>query len=161
MAELSERHEIQIRGRDGIIVFIADSEDGRLVIRQIPVGRKSKDVCSITLADPDELRSFFKGLRRIIASLEHGSDVVAETSPADSRHAIGRRPRDEDREAVVAQARERNPHAFALWTKQEEQEVKRRFEQGEKVQHIAQAHQRSPRAIELRLQRLGLLPPSP
>jgi hypothetical protein len=142
----------------------ANSEDGRLVIRQIPDGRRSKDVCSITLAAPNELRAFFKGLRRIVASLEHGADVVAgdEPVPAQSQRAIGQRQRDEDREAVVAQARERNAQAFAPWSKQEEEEVKRRFERGETVQHIARAHKRSPRAIELRLQRLGLLsPPAP
>jgi hypothetical protein len=32
MADVSERHAIRIRGRDHTIVFIADSEDGRLVI---------------------------------------------------------------------------------------------------------------------------------
>jgi hypothetical protein len=88
------------------------------------------------------------------------ADAAAETPFAENRHAIGQRPRDEDWEAVVAQTRERNPQAFAPWTKQEDQEVKRRFEQVEKMQHIARAHQRSPRAIELRLQRLGLLPPA-
>jgi DNA-binding NarL/FixJ family response regulator len=61
---------------------------------------------------------------------------------------------------VIAQAREKNAQAFAPWTKQEEQEVKRRFEQGESLQHIARTQKRSPRAIELRLQRLGLLPPA-
>jgi DNA-binding NarL/FixJ family response regulator len=160
IAELSERHEIQIRGRGATIVFIANSEDGRLVIRRIPDSRRPKDVCSITLADPDELRAFFKGLRRIVASLEH-ADVVTGDEPAaaQSQRAIGQRQRDEDREAVIAQAREKNAQAFAPWTKQEEQEVKRRFERGENVQHIARAHKRSPRAIELRLQRLAVLPP--
>jgi hypothetical protein len=139
MAEFAERHEIQVRGHDGTIVFTADSRDGRLVIRQIPDGRKSKDVCSITLADPDELRAFFKGLRKIIASLGHGPDLVAENEPATaaSRRAIGQRQigqhqigqpqHDDDREAMVAQAREKNAQAFAPWTKQEEQEVNRRL----------------------------------
>jgi hypothetical protein len=62
MAELAERQEITIRGHDGTIVFTADSADGRLVIRQIPERRKSKNICSITLADPNELRAFFKGI---------------------------------------------------------------------------------------------------
>jgi hypothetical protein len=52
MPDLSERHEIRIRGRDQVIIFIADSEDGRLVIRQEPAGKKSKAVCAITLSDP-------------------------------------------------------------------------------------------------------------
>jgi hypothetical protein len=43
MAELAERHEIQIRGHGGTIVFTADSEDGRLVIRQIPEGWAHSD----------------------------------------------------------------------------------------------------------------------
>jgi len=68
MPDISERHEIRIRGRDHTIVFIADSQDGRLVIRQEPDGKKSKEVCAITLSDPDEL-PFFKGLRRILSSL--------------------------------------------------------------------------------------------
>jgi hypothetical protein len=68
MPDVSERHEIRIRGRDHTIVFIADSEDGRLIIRQEPDGKKSKDVCAITLSDPDELRAFFKGLRRMLES---------------------------------------------------------------------------------------------
>jgi|GEM_PF-2318117 len=71
MPDISERHEIRIRGRDHTIVFIADSQDGRLVIRQEPDGKKSKEVCAITLSDPDELRAFFKGLRRILSSLGH------------------------------------------------------------------------------------------
>jgi len=43
MPDISERHEIRIRGRDHTIVFIADSQDGRLVIRQEPDGKKSKE----------------------------------------------------------------------------------------------------------------------
>ena len=106
-------------------------------------------------------QAFFKGLRRLVASLDR-ADVVAGDEPAAARsqRAIGQRQRDDDREAVIAQAREKNAQAFAPWTKQEEEEVKRRFERGENVQHIARAHKRSPRAIELRLQRLGLLPPA-
>ena len=53
MPDISERNEIRIRGRDHTIVFIADSQDGRLVIRQEPDGKKSKEVCAITLSDPD------------------------------------------------------------------------------------------------------------
>jgi len=69
-------------------------------------------------------------------------------------------PRDtKEREALVAQARQRNPQAFAPWTKEEEEEIRRRHAGGESIQTIASARQRSPRAIELRLQRLGVLPP--
>jgi hypothetical protein len=74
MPELSKRHEIRIRGKDYTIIFIADSQDSRLVIRQEPDGKKSKNVYAITLSDPDELRAFFKGLSRILSSLGHAVD---------------------------------------------------------------------------------------
>ena len=81
MAELSERHEVRLRGRDKTIYFIADSDDGRLIIRQESEGKKPKDVCSITLSDPDELRGFFKGLRRIMTSLGVSVDAGPEAPP--------------------------------------------------------------------------------
>jgi hypothetical protein len=58
------------------------------------------------------------------------SDVLAGDEPAAARsqRAIGQRQRDENREAVIAQVGEKNAQAFAPWTKQEEEEVKRRFE---------------------------------
>ena len=160
MPKIAERHEIRIRGRDQVIVFIADSEDGRLVIRQEPEGKKSKEVCAITLSDPDELRAFFKGLRRILASMGHAvdsGDAPGVARRANLRVVNGRK--EDERDAVVAQARQRNPQAFAPWTKEEEQEIRRRHEAGESIQAIARAHKRSPRAIELRLQRLGVAAP--
>jgi hypothetical protein len=165
MAEISERHEVRVRGRDGTIVFVADSHDGRLIIRQETEGQKGSEVCAITLSDPDELRGFFDGLRRVLSSLEE------QPGPAATPEAAGGRPpgaprggpvparSPDEREAVIAQARQRNPQAFAPWTKDEEQQVRQRYEGGETVSAIARAHRRSPRAIELRLQKLGVLPP--
>jgi hypothetical protein len=158
MAKLSERHEVRVRGHDKSIVFLADSEGSRLVIRQEPDGGKAKEVCSITLSDPDELNGFFKGLRRILQSLHQGE---AGEEPVDAVPARLAKPKqDEDeREAIIEQARQRNAQAFAPWTKDEEREIRRRHEAGESLQSIARAHKRSPRAIQLRLQRMGVLPP--
>jgi DNA-binding NarL/FixJ family response regulator len=61
---------------------------------------------------------------------------------------------------MVAAARARNAQAFAPWSKDEEQEILRRFKAGDSVEAIAKARKRSVRAIELRLQRLGALPPA-
>jgi hypothetical protein len=157
MPDISERHEIRIRGRDHTIVFIADSEDGRLVIRQEPDGKKSKEVCAITLSDPDELRAFFKGLGRILSSLGYAveSGAAPRVTPRGKLRVVAGGRQDE-RDAVVAQARQRNPQAFAPWTREEEQQIRKRHEAGESIQSIARAHKRSPRAIELRLQRLGV-----
>jgi hypothetical protein len=54
--------------------------------------------------------------------------------------------------------RQKNPQAFAPWTPEEEQKINKRFQAAETPQAIARAHKRSPRAMKLRLQRLGLLP---
>lgn len=167
MAELSERHEVRLRGRDKTITFIADSDDGRLVIRQEPDGKKPKDVCAITLSDPEELRGFFKGLRRIMTSL--GVSVDGDAPPPPKQRALSRPEPDDgapdsepepERDALIAEARQRNAQAFAPWTQDEEQDVRRLYEAGKTVEAIARTQKRSRRAIELRLQRLGLLPPS-
>ena len=86
MAELSERHEVRVRGRDQTIVFLVDSQDGRLVIRQEREGETPTEVCAITLSNPDELQTFFQGLRRILASLEYREPA----SPASSSGSRGR-----------------------------------------------------------------------
>jgi hypothetical protein len=168
MAELSERHEVRLRGNDKTITFIADSDDGRLVIRQEDDDKKAKDVCSITLSDPDELRGFFKGLRRMMASLgvsvESGGSLPPKPKaiPAPKRDVVAPRRDDTtpEREAIIAEARQRNAQAFAPWTEEEEQDVRRLYEAGKTIEAIARMQKRSPRAIELRLQRLGLLPHS-
>jgi hypothetical protein len=151
--DLFERHEVRVRARNQMVVFTADSEDGRLVIRQEPDDKKPKEICAITLSNADELRAFFKGLGRIMASLGE----VTEPTPQPSQ-SHGAPQAQDDRDALMAKARQRNPHAFAPWTKEEEQAMRRRYEAGESVEAIARAHKRSPRAIELRLQRLGLIP---
>jgi hypothetical protein len=158
MAELSERHEVRVRGKDNTVVFVADSNDGRLVIRQEWDGKGRKDSCAITLADPSELEGFFKGLRRIMASLGTIEDRSPAAAPRLKSGAAPAAARDDEREALVAKARQRNPQAFAPWTKEEEQEVAKRYRAGESIEAIARSRRRSPRAIELRLQRLSLMP---
>jgi len=82
MADLSERHEVRVRAGDSTIVFTADSEDGRLCIRQEPDGGKGDEGCSIALSDPGELEAFFKGLRRVLSSLpQDTAPRVKEESP--------------------------------------------------------------------------------
>ena len=148
VAALSEHHEVRVRGRGQTVVFVGDSDDGRLIIRQETEGKKPKEVCSITLSDPDELRAFFKGLRRLMASLEY-------VGPRPSAAAGGGGPTH----GVLPAVRGEGKPAVAPWTKEEENEICKRYESGETIQSIAGARKRSPRSIELRLQRLGVLPP--
>ena len=76
------RHEVRVRAGDSTIVFTADSEDGRLCIRQEPDGGKGDEGCSIALSDPGELEAFFKGLRRVLSSLpQDTAPRVKEESP--------------------------------------------------------------------------------
>ena len=93
MADLSERHEIRVRAGDSTIVFTAESEDGRLFIRQDPDGGTPGEGCSIALSDPGELAAFFKGLRRILSSL--GPDEAARVE-----EKLQRRPGDKRARAV-------------------------------------------------------------
>jgi hypothetical protein len=155
MPEILEHHEIRVHGSTSTIVFVANSEDGRLTIRQERNGGQTKDVCAISLADADELRAFFKGLRRTLASLGH-----PVTSAEDARQANSRTlpASTDDERDVAAQASQRNPQTFAPWTKREELEIIAEQREGKSIDAIARAHKRSPRAIELRLQRLGVLP---
>jgi hypothetical protein len=161
MAEISERHEVRVRGKDNTVVFTADSADGKLVIRQEWDGKGEKQACAITLADPSELKGFFQGLRRIMASLGRIESAQSPARPQSRRlpgaEAALPEPGTEDREALVAKARTKNPQAFAPWTKKEEEEIARRYRSGKSIEAIARVEKRSARAIELRLERLGLL----
>jgi hypothetical protein len=64
--------------------------------------------------------------RRILSSLGH-------EPKSRNGHAGVRRPRaldgksEEERQAAIAQARQKNPQAFAPWTREEEQEISKRF----------------------------------
>ena len=90
MADMSERHEVRVRTGDSTIVFTADSEDGRLCIRQEPDGGKADEGCSIALSDPAELAAFFGGLRRMLSSLKQDEAPRVGEPPADRDGKSGR-----------------------------------------------------------------------
>lgn len=165
---ISERHEIVVDTDESTFVFTADSRDGRLVIEQRAKrgSGRGKEVCSLSLANPDELEAFFEGLRRVLsapglAPPAGGARAAprATTRPTLSSSGASA-PRDDAREEIVARARGKNPKAFEPWSRAEEEDVQRRYESGESVEAIARAHNRSPKAIQMRLERLGTVPPS-
>jgi len=57
----------------------------------------------------------------------------------------------------LTEMRRKHPRAFAKWTKNEEDQLVRLFQQGESIQKMAVIHQRRPGAIRARLERLGLI----
>jgi hypothetical protein len=164
---ISERHEIVVETDESTFILTADSRDGRLVIEQRRKrgAGKGQEVCSLSLANPDELEAFFDGLRRVLSSpglapvARENAERPAGSRPSSSRAALPG-SRDAQRDEVVARARGRNPKAFEPWSRAEEEEVHRRYQAGESIETIARAHNRSPKAIQMRLERLGALPPS-
>jgi hypothetical protein len=161
---IAERHEIVVETDDSIFVFTADSRDGRLVIQQ----RKKrgsgpgKEVCALSLANPDELEAFFDGLRRVLSSPGLAPPIRQSIEPPNFRRPSTSAPpaaRDQERDEVVARARGKNAKAFEPWSRPQEEDVRRRFQAGESIDAIARAHNRSPKAIQMRLERLGALPP--
>jgi hypothetical protein len=88
--------------------------------------------------------------------LEIGKDII---EPAAAGANLQRTSERRIGTALIEKAQARNPHSFAPWSKVEEQQVRKEYEEGRSVMQIAKEHKRSPRAIELRLQRLGVIPP--
>jgi hypothetical protein len=163
---IQERHEIVVETDQSVFTLTADSRDGRLLIQQRKKnGRSEREICALSLANPHELADFFDGLRRVLSStgirLSEDEARRPQQAPAAlSRPARGTPDKTDDREEVVARARGKNPKAFEPWSPTEEADVRRRYEAGERIEDIARTHNRSPKAIEMRLERMGLLPPA-
>lgn len=176
MADIVERYEVRVEGDEKTFIFMAEPGENRLVIREEDA-ESGEDLCALSLADRDELQGFFEGLRRVLGAARSGGGLTAAwpgsgepdsgrgrlalvsgapareaTSRDDARGASGG---DGDREAVVEAARRRNPNAFKAWSEDEERRVVERYRAGEPVERIAKEHQRSVRAIEMRLRKLG------
>lgn len=58
---------------------------------------------------------------------------------------------------MISRARARNPNAFKGWSKSEEADLRPRFQKGESTA-IARSLQRSEKATDMRLKRMGLSP---
>src|SRR5688500_6415762 len=95
-----ERHEVRVRGQDQTIVFLADSEDGRLIIWLDPDSRTAKDVCQTAMSNPDDHRAFCKGLRRILASFGNQVEPVEPPPTKRGKLPAAESAQDDDREAV-------------------------------------------------------------
>jgi hypothetical protein len=171
VTQISERHEVRVEGGGRTFVFLAEPGEGRLVIREEEDG---EEICSLTLGDPEELAGFIEGLRRVfratgLAKVARGEvdegppkharkrlPGVMEPPPDEAQLQLGE-PDDAEREEIIAAARQRNPKAFHPWSADEEREVRERFDRGDSIEAIASDHQRSPRAIEMRLRKMGVL----
>jgi len=99
MSDLTERHEVRVRGTNQTISFVADSDDGRLFIRVEADGKKGKDVCAIRLANPEELHAFFKGLRRIVEALGHNLEPMEGGNRGSAVKPRRTEAREDDRDA--------------------------------------------------------------
>lgn len=182
MPQISERREVRVRADAGTFVFAAEPEAGRLVIREERDEGAEEELCALTIADRDELSGFLQGLRRVLGvdegeprpSTAQGSSPVAgqrglprearSTLPGSSQQPApsekdggGRGEHDgvDDRRDAMERARARGQgKAFAPWTRDEEQQLLEAVEAGRSLDELAPEHQRSRRALELRLERL-------
>jgi hypothetical protein len=153
---ITQTHRVTVETGNKNIVFIAEPDEGRLVIRE--EDENGKEVCSLKLANPDELSAFFEGLQRIFVSTQNQPRIEQSEQPRPMQRSLPDTLNQDDREEVISRARSRNPNAFKGWSKAEEAEMKQRFQKGESIPSIARALQRSEKAIEMRLKRNGLLP---
>ena len=164
-SRISERQEVTVETDEGRYQFVADRDAGRLVIQQQDAD--DGEICSVALRDPEEIAAFFEGLSRIFGRGSGWRPLAAVDAPEPAHPAP--RPetaaleinpeaggRQEDREEIVERARARNANAFSQWTGDEEALLRERFEQGWPVERIAASHGRSPRAIRMRLEKLGV-----
>jgi hypothetical protein len=162
--KIAEKHEIVVETDESVFTLTADSRDGRLLIQQRKKnGRSDRQVCALSLSNPGELADFFDGLRRLLSSTgitvseeQPRSQKTRAALPAGTR---GDQAGSDDRDEIVARARGKNPKAFAPWTPADEADLRRSYQAGERIEDIAKRHNRSPKAIEMRLQRMGLTPP--
>jgi hypothetical protein len=165
VADITERREVRVRGDEATFVFVADPDEGRLVIREEREGEDGEDVCAVNIADRDELRGFLEGIRRVLGVETPGSSREA---PVDQRGGSQRSSlpsggsppptapdASDDRDAAIARARQRgHGKAFAAWTPDEEQRLLAAVDAGRDLDDLAREHGRSRRALEMRLEKL-------
>jgi hypothetical protein len=172
VVDISERREIRVAGDDATFVFVAEPDDGRLTIREEREDAEPEELCSITLADRDELRGFLQGLRRALGVDVPSADEGVVDQRGGGRSAAGERGRglpggeaargpatrdsdDGDRSEAIERARQRgHGNAFAAWTPDEERRLLEAADAGRDLDDLAREHGRSRRAIEMRLEKL-------
>ncbi len=174
MAKLRERHEVVAEANGRTFVFLAEPDEGRLSIREVDADGE-EELCGLTLSDAEEIEGFFAGLHRVLttAGVSRGGflgKVLDEDLPAldvggsqegdpDAEPEPPARSGDGDRQRRVDAARRKNARAFTAWTADEEQEVWNRYRAGESLEALARSRGRSKRAIEMRLEKMGVLKP--
>jgi hypothetical protein len=167
VADITERREVRVRGDEATFVFVAEPDEGRLVIREEREGEDGDEVCAVNIADRDELRGFLEGIRRVLGveapSPKREDPVDQRGGPPSSALPAGRSAKTggaasgdgEDREAAIARARERgHGKAFAAWSRDEEQRLLAAVDEGRDLDELAREHGRTRRALEMRLDKL-------
>ena len=112
-----------------------------MIIRVEADRKKGKDVCAITLANPEELHAFFKGLRRIVEALGHNIELMEAGSRTPSVKTRPTEARGDERDALVLKAK-KCPGFYSL-DEEEEQEIQWRLK-------AEKAFQRSHEVVNVR-----------
>jgi hypothetical protein len=113
-------------------------------------------------------RQNFERAKQILRSLIHGRDpATGEDLPSDAvvnRIEVNRAlliafTATEEKAVRTARRAQLPTSVGRPWSAEEEESLSEEFKRGESVADIAKKHQRTIRAIEARLERLGLLMP--
>ncbi|HEY7160566.1 MAG TPA: hypothetical protein VH815_04870 [Acidobacteriota bacterium] len=95
---ITQMHRVTVETGDKNIVFIAEPGEGRLVTRE--EDEDGKEVCSLKLANPDELSAFFEGLQRIFASTQNQHRIQQTEQPRPMQRSLPDASNEENREEV-------------------------------------------------------------
>ena len=134
---MAAKHEIRIKTDDSDFVLIADSEQGKLVIRRESQSGRQESVCSVTLKNPGELKELLDALKRVLSATQSGRAIQSKQ--------LLERPQQIDQEAKT----------FLPWSRQEDAEITLSYDNGESLDFISKRIKRSVKSIELRLKKLG------
>lgn len=122
VAQITEQRSVTVRSDDTVFEFVADPDRGHLEIREHPDGEQPSTVCALTIDDLEELEGFLAGLHRVLGRPTSPAPPPAAARAPNAEHAAA--------EERVYRARQRDPKAFAAWTKAEEQELEVEFRRG-------------------------------
>ena len=150
--EISDRREVRVSVGEKEFAFVADPGADRVTIREeLPGEPGSRKTGTTMVLTGEELQAFMQGLTRVMANETAPPPPSANPQAAPSAAPS---PALSDPE-TIERARSRNPNAFKPWTRDEERRLQEGVRAGNSVEELAAELERSPRAVAIRLQRLG------
>ena len=140
--------------------FTINSKSGKVIINQISddeveVHQESKIGCSCVLKlTSSEMEKVAKALFKMNKQLESSNAALQQTKPTNM--PIPSIPQ-EATVSRMAMTQSMHPQAYAKWTVEEEERLKRFYQEGKGIKEIAFLMNRNEGGIRSRLRKLGLM----